>query len=98
MNQELASRIEKATGVKGYAGISGLASNRTHSGMAKIDEFYGAKRSGATKPKGDGNNGGPIARTHAQEGNKEDAAAGGKKMKQNSGRNLGRVLNIMRVS
>lgn len=54
VNKVLASRIEKATGVKGYAGISGLASNRTHSGMAKIDELYGAHRSGATKSKGDG--------------------------------------------
>lgn len=95
VSEDLASRLEKATGVKGYAGISGLSFNGTHNGMAKSDELYAANGLGVTEPTGDGYNGGPVAGTHAQTGGKEDAAAGGKKVKQTNGSNSGRILNIM---
>lgn len=68
VSDDLASRLEKATGVKRYAGISGLGFNGAHNGMAKNDELYAANGMGATKPKDDEYNGGPIARRHAQGG------------------------------
>lgn len=95
VSEDLASRLEKATGIEGYSGISGLSFNGTHNGMAKTDELYAANGLSATKPKGDGYNGAPVAGTHAQEGSKEYAAADGKKLKQTNGNNSGRVLNIL---
>lgn len=35
VSQDLASRLEKAIGVKGYDGIAGLNFNGEHNGMAK---------------------------------------------------------------
>ena len=35
VSEDLASRLEKATGIKGYPGISGMRFNGTHNGMAK---------------------------------------------------------------
>lgn len=42
VSQDLASRLEKATGVKGYDGISGLRFNGTHNGMAKEESLKAA--------------------------------------------------------
>lgn len=95
VSEDLASRLEEATGVKGYAGISELSFNGTHNGMAKSDELYGANGMSATKPKGDGYNGGPIAGTHAQEGSTKDSATGGKRVKETNGSISGAVLNIL---
>lgn len=95
VSEDLASRLEKATGVKGYAGISELGFNGTHNGMAKNDELYAANGMGATKSKGDEYNGGPIAGTHAQGGRQEDPATGGKTLKQTNGSYSGGVLNIL---
>jgi catalase len=39
VSEDLASRLEKATGVKGYPGIAGIRFNGTHNGMAKDPKF-----------------------------------------------------------
>lgn len=97
VSEDLASRLEKATGVKGYAGISGLRFNGTHNGMAENDELYAANGMGAAKPGGgDGYNGGPVAGTHVQGGSMEGSATGGKGAKLVSGgNNSGGGLNIL---
>lgn len=42
VSEDLASRLEKATGVKGYDGISGLSFNGTHNGMTKDEKLKAA--------------------------------------------------------
>ncbi|KAF1958077.1 heme-dependent catalase [Byssothecium circinans] len=63
-SEDLASRLEKATGVKGYDGISGLRFNGTHNGMAKSADLKVAN--GMTAKVGGGNNGAPIKGTHKE--------------------------------
>jgi len=65
VSEDLASRLEKATGVKGYDGISGLKFNGTHNGLAKDRESRGAnglstKVASSIKA----SNGAPIAGMH----------------------------------
>jgi catalase len=42
VNEDLASRPEKATGIQGYKGISDLSFNGTHNGMAKDKKLRAA--------------------------------------------------------
>lgn len=65
VSEDLASRLEKATGVKGYPGISGLRFNGTHNGMAKDKSLRAAN--GMTSNvsfSATDNNGGPSKGTH----------------------------------
>jgi catalase len=65
VSEDLASRLEKATGVKGYDGISGLQFNGTHNGMAKDEKLRAAN--GMTQKVGlsaTDNNGAPTQGTH----------------------------------
>jgi len=65
VSEDLASRLEKATGVKGYPGISGLRFNGTHNGMAKDKSLRAAN--GMTIEVGfsaTDNNGAPMSSTH----------------------------------
>jgi catalase len=64
VSDDLATRLEKATGVQGYPGISSLRFNGTHNGMAKDASFKIAN--GMSKKMGGNtdNNGGPRAGTH----------------------------------
>ncbi|KAF2197625.1 catalase-domain-containing protein [Delitschia confertaspora ATCC 74209] len=65
VSEDLASRLEKATGVKGYDGISGLRFNGTHNGMAKDSSLRAAN--GMTQKVGfsaTDNNGAPVKGTH----------------------------------
>ncbi|KAF2663343.1 catalase-domain-containing protein [Microthyrium microscopicum] len=61
VSEDLASRMEKATGVKGYDGISGLSFNGTHNGMAKDSSKRTANEADLTSV---GNNGGPTKGSH----------------------------------
>jgi len=63
VSEDLASRMEKATGVKGYDGIANLKFNGTHNGMAKERGTRGANgmNTASIKP----NNGAPFAGHHA---------------------------------
>jgi catalase len=59
VSEDLATRLEKATGVKGYEGIKGMRFNGTHNGMR--DDGKG----GANGMSGEGNgNGAPRKSTH----------------------------------
>ena len=59
VSEDLAGRLEKATGVKGYEGIKGMRFNGTHNGMR--DDGKG----GANGMSGEGNgNGAPRKSTH----------------------------------
>ncbi|ORY18187.1 catalase-like domain-containing protein [Clohesyomyces aquaticus] len=65
VSEDIASRLEKATGVEGYPGIAGLRFNGTHNGMAKDKSLRNAngmteKVSQATTV----NNGAPVAGSH----------------------------------
>ena len=62
VSEDLASRLEKATGVEGYPGISGLRFNGTHNGMAKDDSLRAAN--GMKQEVGANANGAPTAGTH----------------------------------
>ncbi|KAK3114653.1 hypothetical protein LTR53_006823 [Teratosphaeriaceae sp. CCFEE 6253] len=70
VSQDLATRLEKATGVKGYDGIANLSFNGTHNGFAKDESKKYAN--GMTPPSGvkdniQPNNGAPRAGTHNME-------------------------------
>ncbi|KAF2818349.1 CAT1 catalase [Ophiobolus disseminans] len=62
VSEDIASRMEKATGVKGYDGISGLSFNGTLNGMTKDKKLRPAN--GVDKKAGA--NGAPVAGTHAE--------------------------------
>jgi catalase len=67
VSEDLASRLEKATGVEGYPGIAGLKFNGTHNGMAKDESVkYANGMAGKTGSSATGNNGAPIKGTHAE--------------------------------
>ncbi|KAF2725306.1 CAT1 catalase, partial [Polychaeton citri CBS 116435] len=66
VSDDLATRLEKATGVKGYDGISNLQFNGTHNGMTKDPEKRSANgmKVDAPSPSKPDNNGAPRAGTH----------------------------------
>jgi catalase len=64
VSEDLASRLEKATGVKGYPGISGLRFNGIHNGMAKDSSLRFANGMEGVNVSPTGNNGAPVAGTH----------------------------------
>ncbi|TVY27189.1 Peroxisomal catalase [Lachnellula hyalina] len=64
VSEDLASRLEKATGVKGYDGISGLTFNGTHNGMAKDSGNRAANGMSRASIRASGNNGAPTKGDH----------------------------------
>lgn len=65
VSEDLASRLEKATGVRGYDGISELSFNGTHNGMAKDKKNRLANHmSSAVSASKTDNNGAPSKGTH----------------------------------
>ncbi|CAK3999171.1 CAT1 catalase [Lecanosticta acicola] len=65
VSQDLATRLEKATGVKGYDGISGLKFNGTHNGMVKDSALRNANGLPEKKTPGStNNNGAPTLGMH----------------------------------
>lgn len=77
VSEDLASRLEKATGIKGYDGISGMRFNGTHNGMAKSNDAYGANGL-KTKGKADEgeHNGAPLRGEHKKESTKKPGTNG----------------------
>ena len=63
VSEDLASRLEKATGVKGYDGIRGLTFNGTYNGMAKDASLRNANGMKVT-PSRNANNGAPMKGSH----------------------------------
>jgi len=67
VDEDIASRLEKATGVKGYPGIADMRFNGTHNGMAKSASVKNANgMAEQTVLSAQAGNGGPMAGTHAQ--------------------------------
>ena len=67
VSEDLASRLEKATGVTGYPGIAGLRFNGTHNGMAKDESLrYANGMAGKTGSSATENNGAPVKGTHSE--------------------------------
>ncbi len=64
VSEDLASRLEKATGIKGYPGISGLRFNGTHNGMAKDKSLRAAN--GEASLGFTNSNGASVKGSHAQ--------------------------------
>lgn len=64
VSDDLATRLEKATGIKGYPGIAELRFNGTHNGMAKSSELRAANGLKGAKLSATKNNGGPAKGTH----------------------------------
>ncbi len=68
VSPDIATRLEKATGIEGYEGIANMRFNGTHNGMAQKDEFKIAN--GMSKKVGGAalaNNGAPIKGMHKSE-------------------------------
>jgi catalase len=68
VSEDLASRLEKATGVKGYEGISGLRFNGTHNGMAKERGLRTANGMRGCSLSHNESNGAPIKGMHGENG------------------------------
>ncbi|KAI0380315.1 catalase-like domain-containing protein [Hypomontagnella monticulosa] len=65
VDEEIAARLEKATGIKGYDGIANMRFNGTHNGMAKDAKVRYANGVGASHGKSTTeNNGAPSAGCH----------------------------------
>lgn len=65
VSDDIATRLEKATGIQGYPGISGLRFNGSHNGMAKDKSLRSANgMQGEFAATAGGNNGAPTAGTH----------------------------------
>lgn len=67
VSDDIATRLEKATGIKGYDGISELKFNGTHNGMAKDKKLRPANGLQASVGfSATDNNGAPVAGTHKE--------------------------------
>ncbi|KAF2103793.1 CAT1 catalase [Rhizodiscina lignyota] len=65
VSEDLASRLEKATGVKGYPGISGLRFNGSHNGLSKDSSLRAANGMTDTSSETE-SNGAPSRGLHAK--------------------------------
>jgi len=67
VDNDIAERLEKATGIKGYDGIANMKFNGTHNGMTKDDSLRYANGVSPTKGKNiTNNNGAPSKGTHGE--------------------------------
>ena len=68
VSDDIATRLEKATGIKGYDGISNLRFNGTHNGMAaKEGNRVANGMNGIVSFSGDHENGAPVRGTHGED-------------------------------
>ncbi|MCJ1255452.1 hypothetical protein MMC24_003268 [Lignoscripta atroalba] len=90
VSDDIATRLEKATGIKGYDGIKNLRFNGTHNGMAADDDHRVANGMTAKVGfSGDHNNGAPVGGTHQEYDNTE----AGDSIKNYSGKTNGATTN-----
>ena len=78
VSPDLATRLEKATGIQGYEGIAEMQFNGTHNGMTKKDNV---KRANGMKTVGGtaiANNGAPVKGMHQQESHATSGSNGTK--------------------
>jgi catalase len=64
VSDDLASRLEKATGIKGYAGIADIRFNGTHNGMKKSDILATGLKARTAGYNAENPNGAPIPSSH----------------------------------
>lgn len=64
VSDDLASRIEKATGIKGYAGIADIKFNGTHNGMKKDGDLANGMKARTSGFNPENPNGAPIPSSH----------------------------------
>jgi catalase len=64
VSKDLATRLEKATGIKGYDGIASLRFNGTHNGMAKDDSLRLANDMKGVSLSSQKSNGAPVKGSH----------------------------------
>jgi catalase len=84
VSEDLASRVEKATGIKGYDGIKGLKFNGTHNAMAEKEDLYSANGVKAKPKVSDSTyNGALYAGTHKEE-SKDSANTNGLRVQDGS--------------
>ncbi|MCJ1421106.1 hypothetical protein MMC32_007468 [Xylographa parallela] len=65
VSPDIATRLEKATGIKGYPGIADMQFNGTHNGMAKSEKNRTANGIKPSLYFGTNQNAGPVPGTHA---------------------------------
>ncbi|KAL8823098.1 MAG: hypothetical protein Q9191_006182 [Dirinaria sp. TL-2023a] len=81
VSPDMAARVEKATGIKGYDGIKHLRFNGTHNGMAAEDKYKLANgMSGKVGLSAQPNNGAPQKGTHPKESTPNGAGTGGSRV------------------
>jgi len=88
---DVADRLEKASGIKGYPGISGLQFNGTHNGMALDSKFKGAN--GRADDYKSVSNGAPGSGTH-QHSNGTNGNSHANGVEKNQGKSLTDVLKM----
>ena len=76
VSEDLATRLEKATGVKGYDGIKNLKFNGTYNGMADKDDLYAANDRNRDRAGPRNYNGAPVSGTHQEEAPKHASTNG----------------------
>ena len=64
VSPDIATRLEKATGIKGYADITNMKFNGTHNGMAKGAPIANSMKSTPGNRNPSNINGGPIMGSH----------------------------------
>lgn len=89
VDPEIAERLERSTGIKGYDGIAGLKFNGTHNGMATTPLDKYANGVSPTSKRSDTNNGAPSKGTHGELGLQDEVQQGnGHAKSMNGGRGL----------
>lgn len=77
VSEDLASRVEKATGITGYDGIKELKFNGTHNAMAEKEDHYSANGISARPKANDSHyNGAPFKGSHKEESSNGSAGNG----------------------
>jgi len=64
VSEDIASRLEKATGIKGYDGISNMRFNGTHNGMTQDTKLQAANGMNTAIGMQADNNGAPVKNSH----------------------------------
>lgn len=65
VSEDLATRLEKATGIKGHAGIADIQFNGTHNGMKKGAALATGLQARTAGYNAENPNGAPIKASHA---------------------------------
>jgi catalase len=102
VSDDIATRLEKATGIKGYDGISNMQFNGTHNGMTKDKSKRTANGMQAVTASTTDNNGAPVRGSHGEwskgtssNGKAGDDSMGNGKSNGSNGTTVKRALPIV---